>query len=114
MKLRIASDGRPHGTPNPETWAQMNTPDARIYVGRLEEHGLAVYAVGETTVERLDAADAAADLARVLLSDASSLEPTPDECRQFCAQILSRLPKDGFALQRDTINAWLPRSRERR
>lgn len=98
----------------------MNTPDLRIYVGRLEEDRRAVYAVEAATVERLepagvafgwgaDAAYAGVELARVLLTDASGSEPPADVCRQFAEQILSRLPRDGFALQRETVNAWLRR-----
>ena len=98
----------------------MNAPDSRIYVGRLDDGSPAVYAVGSTTVERLHppmgemrwgagAGDAALELARVLLTDASGSEPPADACRRFRDQILRRLPDDGFALQRDTVNAWLRR-----
>jgi hypothetical protein len=45
----------------------------------------------------------------VLLTDASGSEPPADICGRFSQQILSRVPQDGFALQRDTINAWLRR-----
>ena len=95
-------------------------PDSRIYVGRLEGGSPAVYAVGAASVERLhapgtafdwgaDAEGAALDLARTLLTDASGTEPSADVCHRFTAQILSRLPRDGFALQRETVNAWLRR-----
>ena len=63
----------------------MSTPDARIYVGRLERDRPVVFAVGKTTLERLDppgdgfgwgtdADDDAIDLARVLLTEASVRE----------------------------------------
>jgi len=97
----------------------MDTRETRIYVGRLEEGRPEVYAVGQISVERLEpTADpfewgtdpaAAHELARVLLTNASGSEPPADICRRFCQQILSRVPQDGFALQRDTINAWLKR-----
>ena len=97
----------------------MDTHETRIYVGRVEEGWAEVYAVGSESVDRLDPAvdafewgtDAAAahELARVLLTDASGSEPPADICRRFAEQILSRVPHDGFALQRDTINAWLRR-----
>jgi len=95
-------------------------PDSRIYVGRLEGGCPAVYAVGAVSVERLhpagaafdwgaDAEGAALDLARVLLTAASGSEPPADVCGRFTNQILTRLPRDGFALQRETVNAWLRR-----
>jgi len=98
----------------------METHDSLIYVGRLEGGCPAVFAVGATSVERLHpaglafgwGADGGADaeeLARALLTDASGAEPPTDVCRRFAEQILSRLPSDGFALQRDTIRAWLRR-----
>jgi hypothetical protein len=46
----------------------------------------------------------------VLLTDASGSEPPENVCRRFADQILSKLPRDGFALQRDTVNAWLRRT----
>lgn len=98
----------------------MPTPDARIYVGRLEGGVPLVYAVDATSVTRLhpagdrfdwgaEAGRAVEELARVLLADAAGSEPTPEVCRRFSSQILGRLPRDGFALQRDTVNAWLRR-----
>jgi hypothetical protein len=98
----------------------MSTPDARIYVGRLERSRPVVFAVGTTTLERLDppgdgfgwgtdAADDAIDLARVLLTDASGSEPSGDVSRRFASQVLRRVPADGFALPRDTVQAWLRR-----
>ena len=45
----------------------------------------------------------------MLLTDASGSEPPADICRRFSQQILSRVPQDGFALQRETISAWLRR-----
>jgi hypothetical protein len=98
----------------------MQTPDSRIYVGRLEGGSPAVYTVGAASVERLhpagepfewgaDSAAAALELARVLLMDASGSEPHAEVCRRFSDQVFSRLPRDGFALQRDTVNAWLRR-----
>jgi hypothetical protein len=98
----------------------MQTRDSRIYVGRLEEESPTVYAVGAAGVERLhpggeafdwgaDAAAPALELARALLTDASGSEPPADVCRRFADQILTRLPRDGFALQRETVNAWLRR-----
>jgi hypothetical protein len=79
-----------------------------------------VYAVDSAAVERLlpagddfrwgaGAGGATFDLARVLLSDAGDSEPPEDACRRFTEQILARLPQDGFALQRDTVDAWLRR-----
>lgn len=100
----------------------METPDSRIYVGRLEGGVLpAIYAVDAATVERLHptgeplqwgagATDAASALARVLLADAAGTEPPAEVCRRFSRQILGRLPQDGFALQRETVNAWLRRA----
>lgn len=97
----------------------METHGTRIYVGRVEDGRPEVYAVGNMSVEPLHPAgeafewgsDAAASLplARVLLTDASGSEPPADVCRRFSEQILSRVPEDGFALQRDTVNAWLRR-----
>ena len=96
----------------------MTTPDSHIYVGRLEGERPAVYVVGTTSVERLDptgdrfdwgGADAALGLAHALLADASGSEPSAEVSRRFAEQILGRLPRDGFALQRDTVNAWLRR-----
>lgn len=100
----------------------METRDSRIYVGRLEPGAIpAVYAVDTATVERLHptgqalqwgagATDAASELARVLLTDASGSEPPAEVCRRFSRQILGRLPQDGFALQRETVNVWLQRA----
>src|SRR6185436_10581235 len=98
----------------------VSTPDSRIYVGRLDEGLPAVYAVDATNVYRLlphaegfvwgqRAGDAALELARTLLTDAGSGEPPEEACRLFSEQILARLPHDGFALQRDTVNSWLRR-----
>lgn len=98
----------------------MNTPEPRIYVGRLEGDRPAVYATGRTTVERLDsgrsslewgagAPDAGLALARVLLIDASGSEPAADICCRFADQVVRRLPDDGFALPRETVTAWLRR-----
>jgi hypothetical protein len=94
--------------------------NSRIYVGRLDEGQPAVYAVESAAVERLlpggsriawgaGAEEAMLELARALLTDADGTEPPTDACRTFSEQILSRLPADGFALQRDTVNAWLRR-----
>jgi hypothetical protein len=93
--------------------------DSRIYVGRLDNRGPSVYAIGATSVERLVPlagrlrwgrnGDEVVELARVLLTDAAGSEPPRDACRQFGEQILARLPQDGFALERDTVNAWLQR-----
>ena len=94
--------------------------DSLTYVGRLEAGSQAVYVVGADGVERLaapdggfawglDAAGAAAGLAHTLLADASGSEPAADACSRFSAQILSRLPHDGFALPRETVSAWLRR-----
>jgi hypothetical protein len=99
----------------------MEPNDSLIYVGRLEGGCPAVFAVGASSVERLHPAGQAfgwgadsgvdsEDLARALLTDASGAEPPADVCRQFNGQILRRLPSDGFALQRDTIRAWLRRA----
>ena len=98
----------------------MSSPDPRIYVGRLDNGEPAVYSVGTLTVERLHPAsdgfrwgagyaDGAHELARVLLTDASGSEAPEEACRHFAEQILLRLPQDGFALQRDTVEAWLRR-----
>lgn len=97
----------------------MIASDSRIYVGRLDNDGHSVYAVGATSVERLlpltgrlrwgRSGDEVLELARVLLTDAAGSEPPRDACRQFGEQVLARLPQDGFALQRDTVNAWLQR-----
>ena len=99
----------------------LTTSDTHIYVGTLEHNRPTLFAVGPATLERLDppgegfgwgvdAADDALDLARVLLADASGSEPPADACRRFADQILSRVPPDGFALPRDTVNAWLRRA----
>jgi hypothetical protein len=98
----------------------METHDSLIYVGRLEGGCPAVFAVGASSVDRLhptgqafgwgaDAGVDAEELARALLTDASGAEPPADVCQRFTKQILSRLPTDGFALQRETIRAWLRR-----
>jgi hypothetical protein len=98
----------------------MTTSDSRIYVGRLEQNRPVVFAVGTDTLDRLDppgegfgwgvdAADDALELARVLLTDASGSAPEADVSRRFADQILSRVPPDGFALPRETVNAWLRR-----
>ena len=99
----------------------METPKCHIYVGRFEEDGPVVYVVGAADLERLDpiaeafdwgadAQGAAVELARALLTDASGAEPPENVCRRFAEQILSKLPRDGFALQRDTVDAWLRRA----
>ena len=99
----------------------MQSFDSRIYVGRVEGGFPAVYAVDATGVEGLqaademlewgaEAADAASALARVLLVDAAGAEPPAEVCRRFSREILMRLPQDGFALQRETVNAWLRRA----
>jgi hypothetical protein len=98
----------------------MTTPDLCIYVGRLEEDEPAVYAIEAETVEALepagggfgwgaDAGDAAFELARVLLTDATGSEPPADVCRRFVRDVLGRVPHDGFAIHRETVNAWLRR-----
>lgn len=98
----------------------MATQDACIYVGRLEGGVPLVYAVDAMSVTRLHPAGdgfdwgaetgrAVEELARVLLADAAGSAPTAEVCRRFSSQILSRLPRDGFALQRETVNAWLRR-----
>ena len=99
----------------------MQTPYSRIYVGRVEGGVPTVYAVGAVSAEPLESpggapfawgagAGAGADrLAHAILTDASGSEPSEDVCRRFCEQILTRLPTDGFALQRETVNAWLRR-----
>lgn len=98
----------------------MQTKDSRIYVGRLEGGSPAVYAVDAASAERLGsggealewgkgATDAASALARVLLADAAGTTAPSEVCRRFSRQILGRLPQDGFALQRETVNAWLRR-----
>jgi len=102
----------------------METPKSRIYVGRFEAEGPVVYVVGADDLDRLhplaepfdwgkDAQGAAVELARVLLTDASESEPPENVCRRFADQILSKLPRDGFALQRETVNAWLRRAAAR-
>lgn len=94
--------------------------DSRTYVGRLEAGRQALYIVDAVGVERLtppehgfgwgvDAIGDSGELARALLLDASGGEPGADACKLFSAQILSRLPQDGFTLQRDTVCAWLRR-----
>ena len=99
----------------------MTTPESRIYVGRLDNGRPAVYSVGALSVDRLHPADSADfqwgagyaepahELARVLLTDASGSEAPADACHRFAEQILLRLPHDGFALQRETVEAWLRR-----
>jgi hypothetical protein len=102
----------------------METPKSRIYVGRFEAEGPVVYTVGAAELDRLhplaepfdwgaDAQGAAFELARVLLTDASGSEPPEDICRLFVEQILRKLPRDGFAIQRETVNAWLRRAAAR-
>jgi hypothetical protein len=98
----------------------VTSQNTRIYVGRLDQDGPAVYAVESVAVERLHpggdgfrwgaaAGDATLELARVLLTDAGGADPPADACRRFTEQILVRLPDDGFALQRETVSAWLRR-----
>ena len=98
----------------------MSSFNTRIYVGRVNDGRPAVYAVESAAVEQLlsgagdfawgdGAEEASLELARVLLTDAGGVEPPSDACRGFSEQILVRLPADGFALQRDTVNAWLRR-----
>src|SRR5688500_15619977 len=99
----------------------MSNTESRIYVGRLDNGRPAVYSVGALSVERLHPAGArdfqwgtgyaepAHELARVLLADAGGSEVPADACHRFAEQILLRLPHDGFALQRETVEAWLRR-----
>lgn len=97
----------------------MEAHETRIYVGRVQDGRPEVYAVATASVEALHSplepfewgsgAHSGLELARVLLTDASGSEPPADVCMRFAEQILSRLPKDGFALQRETIKAWLRR-----
>ena len=80
-----------------------------------------VYIVDGEGVERLetpeggfgwgsDSAGSSEELARVMLADVTGVDPSLDACESFTADILSRLPHDGFALQRDTVSAWLRRT----
>lgn len=95
------------------------TPESRIYVGRLDGGVPTVYAVDARSVSRLhpdarfdwgaEGGDAVEALAHALLADAAGSAPSADVAQRFSAQILGRLPRDGFALQRDTVNAWLRR-----
>ena len=55
---------------------------------------------GRCEDELLALASGAAEGHRVVVGDAA----------RFADQILSKLPRDGFALQRDTVNAWLRRT----
>ena len=90
----------------------MNTPDSRIYVGRLDGSGPVVYAVDPARAEQLGAIDwgiDAAALAQVLLTDASGTRPPAGLRGRFADEVLSRLPRDGFALPRETVGAWLRR-----
>src|SRR5688572_13380454 len=98
----------------------MSSPTSHIYVGRLDKGRPAVYVVGALTVERLvptgedflwgaGAGERTLELARVLLTDAGGAEPAADACRRVSNQSLHRLPEDGFALQREPVNAWLRR-----
>lgn len=80
-----------------------------IYVARRERNRLSVFAVGNHGVTRLAATDDPTDLARVLLAEASCVEPAPDVCRRFADEVIARVPHDGFALPRDTVDAWLQR-----
>jgi len=91
----------------------MNTPDSRIYVGRFERDRPVVYAVDAAGAEPLRAIDwrnDAVELARVLLADASGAEPPADVCGRFAERIVSRIPRDGFALPSETVSAWLRRT----
>ena len=91
----------------------MNTPDPRIYVGRLEGDRPVVYAVDAAGAEPLGAIDWRHDgveLARVLLTDASGAEPPADACGRFAKRIVTRIPRDGFALPSETVSAWLRRT----
>lgn len=96
-------------------------PSSRTYVGRLEAGSQAVYVVDALDVQRLtapetgfgwgiDAVGDTAELAHTLLADAGAGTPSADACSRFTEQILSRLPHDGFTLQRDTVSAWLRRT----
>jgi len=95
--------------------------ETRTYVGRLEAGAQAVYVVDPAGVGRLtppgagfgwgvDAVGNAMELARTLLADATGREPGSEASERFVAQILSRLPHDGFTLQRDTVGAWMRRT----
>ncbi|HYH59515.1 MAG TPA: DUF6166 domain-containing protein [Thermoleophilaceae bacterium] len=97
----------------------MRKPEPIIYVGRLEDGAPAVYAVGGTAERLLPAGaridwgagdiDAATELARALILHAAGQDPSTEVARRFAEQVLSRMPRDGFALQCDTVNAWLRR-----
>jgi hypothetical protein len=98
----------------------MTTPDPCIYVGRLEADGPVVYAIETDAVVSLEAVggpfgwgadggDATLELARVLLTDSAGSEPPADVCRRFARDVLGRVPNDGFAIHRETVNAWLRR-----
>ena len=98
----------------------MDSRHSRIYVGRLDRGAPAVFAVDSAAVERLlpargtfawgaEAGQPALALAHALLTDAGGAEPPAEACRLFAGQILARLPHDGFALQRETVGAWLRR-----
>lgn len=98
----------------------MTERDLCIYVGRLEDNGPVVYAIETDDVVSLepsggpfgwgrDGGDATLELARVLLTDASGSEPPADVCNRFVRDVLGRVPSDGFAIHRETVNAWLRR-----
>jgi hypothetical protein len=95
--------------------------NTHTYVGRLEAGCQAVYVVGSESVERLspplegfgwgaDAVGLPATLAHELLADASGADPGAEAARRFAAQVLARLPHDGFTLPRDAVSAWLRRT----
>jgi hypothetical protein len=95
--------------------------DEHIYVGRLEGGAQAVYAVGPDSVERLtpplegfgwgpDAVGMPGALAHALLADATGARPDDLAARHFAGHVLARLPHDGFALPRRTVDAWVRRT----
>lgn len=91
----------------------------RIYVGRLDGGRQAAYAVDGVGVEPIGApgsgsigwgpgaGDAADRLAAAILADASGGTPPLGAPRAFRAQVLSRMPADGFALPRCSVETWL-------
>lgn len=94
----------------------------RTYVGRLDAGRPAVYAVHAGGVERLRSCAgrelawgagpraSAERLAGAILVDAAGAEASGAARRRFAAEVLGRLPADGFVLPGRSVATWLRRA----